>query len=234
MTAAAESAPVRSPIIVAIDGPAGAGKSTVARRLAAALNLPFVDTGAMYRAAALYLLEKGIAADDVGAISKAAAEIPLALSPAAGRAVVLLAGLPVETRIRTPEISELSSRVASHPRLRSRMASMQREFARRYGAVMEGRDIGTVVVPETPFKFFLDADVTTRARRRYDELRGKGAQASLEEIERQIRERDQRDRSRATSPLTAADDAVHVATDGLEIDDVVQELKREVERRSVR
>jgi cytidylate kinase len=114
------------------------------------------------------------------------------------------------------------------------MAAMQREFAQRYGAVMEGRDIGTVVVPQTPFKFFLDADVSTRAKRRWEELRGSGEATSLAEIERQIRERDERDRSRDTSPLTAADDAIHVATDDLEIDEVVEALKREVERRSVR
>jgi cytidylate kinase len=219
------------PLIVAIDGPAGAGKSTVARRLAAALGVPFVDTGAMYRAAAVHLAEEGVDLDDRAAVAAAVPRLPLELTLAAGRAEVRLAGAPVEDRIRSPQVGALTSRAALHPELRARLVELQREFVRRHGGVMEGRDIGTVVVPETPFKFYLDAATATRAERRHAELRARGLDAELGEIARQIRERDERDSGRESSPLVAADDALRISSDGLSAQEVADRLRAEIERR---
>src|SRR5690606_11745467 len=147
----------RSPLVAAIDGPAGVGKSTVARLLAARLGLPYLDTGAMYRALTLHLLDRGVDPNDRAAVAAALPEarIELRVEPD-GSARVLLAGEPVESRIRTPEVADATSRAAVHPEVRERMVTLQRELAGRHGGVMEGRDIGTRVVPDAPFKFFFE------------------------------------------------------------------------------
>ena len=220
-------------LVVAIDGPAGAGKSTVARRLAARLGVPFVDTGAMYRAAALFLRDRAIDPDDVEGVSAALPQLDLVLLEGPGRAEIRLHGRPVEDQIRAPEISALTSRVARHSGLRRRLVELQRDFVGRYGGVMEGRDIGTVVVPETPFKFYLDATPQTRAARRHAELRALGVESDAEEIARQIAERDERDSTREASPLAAAPDAVHFSSEGLTVDEVVGRISAEIERLSV-
>ena len=219
------------PLIVAIDGPAGAGKSTVAKRLARALGVPFVDTGAMYRAVALHLLESGVDPDDRAAVAAALPALRLELVPAGDRAEIRLHGETVGERIRDPEITAATSRAARHPELRAFLVTLQRSFVAAHGGVMEGRDIGTVVVPDTPFKFFLEASATTRAERRHRQLARGGTELELDEIARQIAERDERDSTRAASPLAAAPDAIRISSDELDADAVVERLRSEIARR---
>ncbi len=177
-------------VVVAIDGPAGVGKSTVARRLAARLAVPYVDTGAMYRATALHLADHGIDPEDRAAVATAVESMPLRLVLLAGGAQVELGGERPGERLRRPDVAALTSRIAVHPEVRQRLVALQQEFVRRHGGVMEGRDIGTVVAPETPFKFYLDADPGVRAERRHAELVGKrGGQSPA--------------RSRARSPASS-------------------------------
>ena len=218
--------------VVAIDGAAGTGKSTVARRLARRLALPYLDTGAMYRALALFVLARGLDPDDRDAVTAILpeAEIELRLDDES-RAEVLLGGEPVEPRIRSSEVAAATSRIAVHPEVRERMVALQRRLAREHGGVIEGRDIGTRVVPETPFKFFLVADAAVRARRRLADLRSAGrADATLETVESEIAERDARDANRPLSPLEPAADAVEVDTTALDVDAVVARLLEAIRR----
>jgi cytidylate kinase len=223
------------PLIVAIDGPAGVGKSTAARRLAARLQVPYVDTGAMYRCTALYLADRNVDPDDRQAVSAAVTSLPLRLVLRDGGAQVELDGADPGERLRLPEVAAMTSRIAVHPEVRQRLVALQQEFLHRHGGVMEGRDIGTVVVPETPFKFYLDAAPEVRAGRRHAELAGSGAVAAgADEVLRQLVERDARDSSRATSPLSAAPDACPIDTGALDPDGVVEQMLAEIRRRSVR
>lgn len=220
------------PIVVAIDGPAGVGKSTIARRLAAELGVPYLDTGAMYRALALALLERGVDPGDGGAVAAALPGIEISLRMAAnGRAEVLLAGDPVEPRIRTPEVSAATSKVAVHGAVRERMVALQRELAARHGGVIEGRDIGTKVVPDAPFKFYFDAPAEVRATRRLADLRAAGHPAAEVEVARELAERDQRDRSRANSPLEPAPDAMRVDTSQAGVVELVARLLTKIRGR---
>jgi cytidylate kinase len=205
----APPAPPASAIVVAIDGPAGVGKSTAARRLAARLQLPYVDTGAMYRAAALFLADRKVDPADRTAVAAEVQKMPLRLQLAGHAAQVELEGRNPGPRLRLPEVSALTSRIAVHPEVRLRLVALQQEFLRRHGGVMEGRDIGTVVVPETPFKFYLDAAPGVRAERRHAELAQQGGAPDPDEVARQLAERDARDSSRSESPLQAAPDACH-------------------------
>jgi cytidylate kinase len=216
---------VTPPIVVAIDGPAGVGKSTIARRLAAELGVPFLDTGAMYRALALALLDRGVDPGDGGAVAAALPGIDISLRMAeAGRAEVLLDGEPVEARIRTPEVTSATSKAAVHAAVRERMVELQRALASRHGGVLEGRDIGTRVVPDAPFKFFFDAPAEVRANRRLADLRAAGHPAAGEQVARELAERDERDRSRAHSPLVPAPDALRVDTSEAGVDELVARL----------
>ncbi len=230
--AAAAPAPSALPIVVAIDGPAGVGKSTVARHLAARLRIPYVDTGAMYRATALYLAELRIDAEDRAAVATAVATMPLRLALLDGGARVELEGSHPGERLRRPEVAALTSRIAVHPEVRRRLVALQQEFVRRHGGVMEGRDIGTVVAPWTPFKFYLDAAPEVRAERRHAELAKTGVGADAGEVARQLAERDARDRSRRESPLLAAPDACRIDTGALTPEAVVEEILAEIRRRS--
>jgi cytidylate kinase len=220
--------------VVAIDGPAGSGKSSVARALAARLGVPYLDTGAMYRALGLLALERGVDPDDRAAAAGIAAAASLALRLGAeGGTEVWLDGAPVDERIRSSEVGAVTSRLAVHPEVRARLVTLQREFVGRHGGVLEGRDIGTRVVPETRCKFFLDAEPEVRAGRRLAELRDKGVAVDPQALGREIAERDARDRSRPESPLAPAPDAVRVDTTGLSLDEVVERLERLVRRRRV-
>jgi cytidylate kinase len=223
---------VSAPLVVAIDGAAGTGKSTVARALARELGVPYLDTGSMYRAVALRALELGIPSEDRAAVAAMLPALRLEVRLAGdGHAEVLLDGEPVEARIRSAEVAAATSRLAVHPEVRDRMVQIQRGLARRHGGVIEGRDIGTRVVPETPFKFFLSAAPEVRARRRLGDLRAAGrADLDQAEVARDLAERDARDASRALSPLVPAPDAVWIDTSALSADEVIAELARRIRR----
>ena len=211
-------------INIAIDGPAGAGKSTIAKRVAAEKNYIYVDTGAMYRAMALYLYRLGIDPDDSAAISSHCGGAEITIEYRDGVQVVLLAGENVNDYLRTPEVSDMASMTSVNGDVRVKLVQLQQELARRQNVVMDGRDIGTVVLPDAQVKIFLTASVEVRALRRYMELMENDESADLEQIKAQIKERDERDMNRAISPLKQADDAVLVDTSDLTIDEVVERI----------
>jgi cytidylate kinase len=199
-------------ITIAIDGPAGAGKSTLARRIAAKLGFVYVDSGAMYRAIALWALRTNVAVSDMHRLEQLANAAHIEFAPGGA---VLLNNEDVTTAIRTPEVSQAASEVSLVPAVRRALVQKQREIGEQISIVMEGRDIGTVVFPEATVKIFLDAVPGERANRRANEVA-----LPPDVVERQIRERDQRDRGRAESPLVQAPDAVYVDTTGLSIEEV--------------
>jgi len=210
---------------IAIDGPAGAGKSTLARLLSQRLGIPYVDTGAIYRALALKAYRLGISEEDEEKLGELARNLRIEFRRDERGLRVYLEGEDVSEEIRSPEITRLSSPVSKHPKVREALVGLQRELAKR-GAVMEGRDIGTVILPDADVKIFLTASVKERARRRYLELKEKGYEVDLEELEREIEERDRRDATRNTAPLRMAEDAVLLNTDNLSIEEMVEEALR--------
>jgi len=217
-----------APSLVVLDGPAGAGKSTVARRLARRLGVPLLDTGAIYRTLALVAHERGIAWDDEPGLVALADGLPIEFGALADDEEALqpvsCAGVDVTTRIRTPEIGQGASKVSALPGVRAALLDIQRALGAK-GCVAEGRDMGTVVFPHAPFKFFVTADLSARARRRQAELAARGeAVPPLAEVERDIAERDARDSTRQAAPLRRADDAVLVDTSEMDIDEVVATL----------
>ena len=211
--------------IVAIDGPAGAGKSTVARRVAVSLGFAFVDTGAIYRTVALAALKEHIELHDGAALAAMTTRLKMHFETKQDGNLVFLEGEDVTANIRSREVSTAASEVSKHSALRANLLDTQRLLASQgAGAVLEGRDIGTVVFPNAQTKIFLDASEHERATRRAAELRGKGESVDFEELLEEIRERDERDRSRDVAPLKPADDAKIIDTTGLSIDDVVQRI----------
>ena len=200
-------------IIIAVDGFSSCGKSTFAKAIAARLGYIFIDTGAMYRAVTLYALEHGAIRSgivDEEAVVRLLGQISITFrfNPQREASDIYVNGDLAEGKIRTIEVSNCVSRVSAIPEVRQKLVAMQQEMGRRRGVVMDGRDIGTVVFPDAELKIFMTADPAVRARRRYDELKAKGDAVSLEEIERNVRERDKADMSRAISPLRQAPDAV--------------------------
>jgi len=196
-------------IRVAIDGPAGVGKTTTARTLAHDLKLLYVDTGAMYRALAVHAMAQGISPDNEGACEALAGKVRIQLSQGSdGQLQVAIDGQDVTREIRTDQASDGASRISVHPGVRRELVRWQQELARKGGVVMEGRDIGTVVLPDAEAKLFLTASADERARRRHQELVARGVKTTLDAVLRDIQERDARDQGRATSPLVPAPDAV--------------------------
>jgi cytidylate kinase len=208
--------------VIAIDGPAGAGKSTVARALARRLGFFLLDTGAIYRAVALSASRQKIPFSDGIRLGEVARVLPLRFD-ADDR--IWLGAEDVSQAIRTPEMSQGASTVSAHPEVREALLELQRTLARTGGCVVEGRDIGTVVLPWAPVKIFLTASPEVRARRRYDELRQKGLAVDYEETLRELKERDHRDSTRTVAPLRQADDAVPVDTSNLTQAEVIARLE---------
>jgi len=221
------------PLIVAIDGPSGAGKSTVSKLLARRLGLSFVDTGALYRTVALSARRQGIATDDDEALGPLLGRIRIAFKATGEDNRVYLDGEDVSGEIRTPEISLLASAVSARPVVRAGLLGLQRRLALEapVGAVLEGRDIGTVVFPDADLKFFLEASPDVRARRRFEELFQKGSDSTLDAVLADQTKRDRDDSSRALAPLKPADDAVRVDTSGIPLSEVVQRLERLIRER---
>lgn len=221
-------------LTIAIDGPAGAGKSTVARTVAARLGLTYLDTGAMYRSVALHCLRRKVDPSDGPAAGEIAKGLRFKLVPGAdGSQRIEVNDEDVTEAVRAPEVAAASSQVAVHPDVRRVMVTVQQSLAAQGGVVMEGRDIGTVVLPWADLKVFLTASAETRARRRCMELTARGTPQPLSEVLAQIEERDRRDQERENSPLRPAPDAVIVDTDGLSVEEVVERivaLARERER----
>jgi len=217
-------------VIVAIDGPSGVGKSTVARRLARRLGVPYLETGAMYRVLAFEVLRQGVDPDDQQGVAEVFSDLDLRLEPRGdGRLEALLNGEPLGDRIREPEVSEASSQVSVHPEVRRKMVILQRALAQETGAVLEGRDIGTKVFPETPFKFFLEAPMEVRIERRFNQLRESGRSSiSIDEVGEEVSRRDYRDTTRADSPLTVDATYEQVDTGDLGVDEVVEKIVRRI------
>jgi CMP/dCMP kinase len=210
------------PPIIAIDGPAGAGKSTIARHLARYFGLLNLETGAMYRAFALKALNANISLEDVPALIALSTHTSISLEPRENGNLVFLDSQDVTSQLRDPSVTDGASRVSVHPQIRAWMVRLQQELGAKGGVVMEGRDIGTVVFPHADVKIFLDAAPEVRGLRRYDQLDAEAAaEVQPEEVVRELRARDERDRNRADSPLKAAEDAVLLDSTRMTLDEVV-------------
>ncbi|HZT71375.1 MAG TPA: (d)CMP kinase [Terriglobia bacterium] len=224
---------MNKPLVIAIDGPAGAGKSTVAQMLAARLGLAYVDSGATYRAAALKVIESGVAPDDEEGIARVVAAADIRFVSHGTQPQVFLDGKDVTTKIRTPEVTQAASRVSRLPAVRQKLIALQRSMVREPGVVMEGRDIGTVVFPDAPLKIFLLAEPEERARRRVRQDQQEGRPASLEETLAEISRRDRRDAERQVSPLVPAEDAVILDSTRLTAEEVVEQILELVRARKL-
>lgn len=207
---------------IAIDGPAGAGKSTIAKKIARKLNFIYVDTGAMYRAMALFMIRSGIGPDETERIGEKCREADISIRHENGEQVVLLNGENVNGLIRTEEVGNMASVSSADAKVRKKLVELQQKLAESADVVMDGRDIGTCVLPGADVKIYLTAGSAVRARRRYEELTAKGELCNLEEIEKDIIERDHRDMTREISPLRQAEDAVLVDSSDMTIEQVVE------------
>lgn len=209
---------------IAIDGPAGAGKSTIAKELAKRLSFVYVDTGAMYRAIGLYLIRNQISPKDESSVEKACKEIQISISYEDGVQQVFLNGENVSEEIRKEEVGNMASAGAKNQKVREKLVELQRELASKTDVVMDGRDIGTCVLPNANVKIYLTASVHTRAVRRYQEYLAKGEKITLEEVEKDIENRDYQDMNRAISPLKQAEDAVFLDSSDMGIEEVLETM----------
>ncbi len=209
---------------IAIDGPAGAGKSTIAKKTAQELSFVYVDTGAMYRAIALGLLRKAVDIEKDDALQEALDGMEIRIRHENGEQRVFLNGEDVTSLIRTEQVSDMTSRSSAKPQVRNKLSDLQREIAARENVLMDGRDIGTQILPSADLKIFLTASVKVRAERRYREQLSKGENCTLEEVTEDMRERDYRDSHRETAPLRQAKDAVLIDSSDMTIDEVVAEI----------
>lgn len=218
-------------INIAIDGPAGAGKSTIAKRLAKELGYIYVDTGAMYRAMAYYFLKNHISAENENRIAAACEHVDITIRYQDGEQQVILNGENVNGVIRNEEVGNMASSTSVYPVVRKKLVELQQQLAVKENVIMDGRDIGTVVLPNADVKIYLTASSKVRAKRRYDELTAKGEACDLDQIEQDIIDRDYRDMNRETSPLKQADDAVLLDSSNLDIDGVVEKMKEIIKSR---
>lgn len=212
---------------IAIDGPAGAGKSTFAKRLAKDLGFVYVDTGAIYRSVGLFAFKNGIAIEDIEKVAECLGDVKIEVSyDDGGTQHVILNGSDVSKEIRLPEISTYASAVSALPQVREFLLNLQRDFAKRYNVIMDGRDIGTVVLPDADLKIFLSASIEARAKRRYNELLEKNIKTTFEEVESDMVARDEHDSHRAVAPLRQAKDAVFVDTTDLSLEESFNLLRK--------
>ncbi len=209
---------------IAIDGPAGAGKSTIAKQVAKKMNLIYVDTGAMYRAMALYLIRENVKAEETEKISEKCKSADITIRYEDGVQVVYLNGENVNPYLRTEAVGQMASASSVNGDVRAKLVQLQQKLASEAEVIMDGRDIGTVVLPDANVKIYLTASVEVRAKRRYDELTAKGEKWDLEEIKKEIAERDHRDMTREISPLRQAEDAVLLDTSDMGIDEVINAI----------
>lgn len=209
---------------VAVDGPAGSGKSTVAKEIAKALGILYIDTGAMYRTVGMACLKKGIDPANESAVVASLDDLDMKIFPEAGGQRILLDGEDITSRIRTEEIGKAASSVAAYQKVREKLVEIQQGLAKEQSVIMDGRDIGTKVLPDVEVKIYLDASVEERAKRRVGELEAQGKTADLETIREEIAQRDYQDMHRENSPLCRAEDAVNVDTTGLDIPAVTEKL----------
>jgi cytidylate kinase len=216
--------------IIAIDGPAGAGKSTVAKKLAKKLNYLYIDTGAMYRAVALAAIEQNVAFDDADKLTQIASDIEINMKNIDGVYKVYLNGRDVSEEIRLPQVGAAASPVSAVAGVRVNLVEQQQRLAKSGKVIMDGRDIGTVVLPNADLKIFLTASIDERAKRRFLELKTKGVDCDFEQVKQDIIERDYRDSHRETSPLKQAADAILLNTDNLNVDQVLQKIMELVEK----
>ncbi len=213
---------------IALDGPSGAGKSTVAKLVAQRLNITYLDTGALYRALGLKCLGAAVAVADAAAVEKLLKPVNVTIEYTDGAQSVLLDGVDVSGRIRTPEVSMAASGVSAVPYVRSKLLGLQRKIAEKQSVILDGRDIGTVVLPDAEFKFFLTASSEIRAKRRYDELTAKGENVSYAAVLKDVVERDRNDSTRANAPLKKAYDAIEIVSDNMTAADVADAIASRV------
>ena len=222
-------------ISIAIDGPSGAGKSTISRKAAEKFGFIYVDTGAIYRTIGLATKIRGVSLDDTAAVIELLPTLEIELKyNDAGEQHMYLDGNDVSRDIRLPEVSMLASKVSAIPAVREFLIDMQRGMAEKYDVIMDGRDIGTVILPNADLKIFLTADVRDRARRRYEELRAKGMEKPFDEVLAEMEKRDEQDTQRAAAPLKAADDAVLLDTSGKTLEESIDEVCRLISEKTGR
>ena len=209
---------------IAIDGPAGAGKSTIAKAIAKKMGFIYVDTGAMYRAMALFLLREGVEEQDTDTISKKCQEADITIAYENGEQVVYLNGENVNGYLRTEEVGNMASKTSPQPAVRKKLVELQQALAAKSDCIMDGRDIGTCVLPHAQVKIYLTASSAVRAKRRYDELMAKGEECDIAKIQADIEERDYRDMHREQSPLKQAEDAILVDTSDMTIEEVIAHI----------